>query len=353
MAQNSSPWDGISVGDAANAPYSSNEWAHLWALLQGAGSTFPNYGILLGSGDGTYDPLQVIASGGSNIDVKVGAALVNGKLYETDAAITMAVGANASGNPRIDTVVLRTDYVAQTIRPVIVQGTPAASPVRPTLTQNTTLWEMPLADIAVANGFSTISVLDIKDRRRVAKHSGAGWQLSAHGLDYIPNNAYNSNLQAITSFAIPFAISGNMLVERIAFVAGTTGDHFISWGIYIEDLNDENSNENVLRAIGGRLNAALSPATSISVGSVALITAAPAPVFLVPGSYWLVVADQSNLAMPSVAPTGLDANNNKAYVGNVVSLGQTINLETGGWTASPLSFGVRLDGRVFGNTTVV
>src|SRR5688500_5163194 len=159
MTQTSAPWEGILLGDAADAPYSSAEWAHLWALLHGVGASFPNYGVIKGTGGGTYDPLQVTATSPASVTVEVqaGAALVNGRLYENTSAVTLAVSANASGNPRIDTVIMRVDYIAQTVRLVIKQGTPAVSPARPALQQDTSIWETPLADIAVANGFSTLT----------------------------------------------------------------------------------------------------------------------------------------------------------------------------------------------------
>src|ERR1044071_3881223 len=135
MTESSHVWDGVLTGDATTAPYSAAEWAHREALLHGAGTVFPNYGVINETGDGTYSPLAVRAKSpaSSNIEVEIGSALVNGRLYENTAALTFTIGANASGNPRIDTVVLRADFVAQTVRAAIKQGTPAGSPSRPTL----------------------------------------------------------------------------------------------------------------------------------------------------------------------------------------------------------------------------
>src|SRR5262245_16342459 len=133
MTQSSQPWEGILVGDASIAPYSSTEWAHFWALIHGTGTQFPNYGVLRGTGDGTYEPLFVKQTSVSSaaVEVELGAALVHGRLYESTAAETLSIGANASGNARIDTVILRVDFTAQTIRLAVKQGTPAASPARP------------------------------------------------------------------------------------------------------------------------------------------------------------------------------------------------------------------------------
>lgn len=346
MTQASYPWDGISVGDAVNAPYSAREWGHLWALLQGAGSLFPNYGILQGTGDGSYDPVQVIASGGSNVDVKPGAALVNGQIYETDAAVTLTVNANASGNPRIDTVILRADYTAQTIRPVLKQGTAAASPVAPTLTQNASIWESPLANIAVANGFASITQANITDRRRVARHSAAGWQPYAYPLSYI-QGVDNSGTEAMNSLAVPFVLSGNMLIESITFEAPETASRTVTWGIYAQDLNEGDGDGNV-RLLGGRLpgvgNTALTSDVPVTLPAV------PAPVSVPPGAYWLVINGMTAFWYRLPFTTGLDIATNKALIsGGGQAINQVIDLGSG-WSKSVNHYPVRINGRVLGET---
>lgn len=69
----------------------------------------------------------------------------------------LSVAANASGSPRIDSVILRKDTAAQTVRALVKQGTPAGSPVAPSLTQSAATWEIGVADIAVANGFVSLA----------------------------------------------------------------------------------------------------------------------------------------------------------------------------------------------------
>lgn len=346
MTQSSTPWDGISVGDASASPYSANEWAHYWNLLNGIGSIFPNYGVLPGTGDGTYDPLQVIAVGAAVVEVKIGAALVNGKIYETDAAVQLTVGANASGNPRIDTVILRVDYTAQTIRTVIKQGTPAGSPARPSLQQDTSIWEIPLADIAVANGFSSIAQSDITDRRRAGQSSAAGWLPYAYSMCHIPNGDYSSNLQSIQFLAVPFQIAGNMLVQQVVIRSGqNASNRNVTWGIYKQNTNDAVASEKNLYRVGGRESGTL---FSFTIAN-AVLAAIPAPVFLTPGTYWVAINFDGSLSVPSILMNNFDANTNKSYIatGGVGSIGQTLDLTTG-WTKDFLSYAVRLEGRVFG-----
>jgi hypothetical protein len=88
--------------------------------------------------------------------------------------MTVAIAANASGQPRIDLAVLRLDRSTWTVTFQIIQGTPAASPAVPSYTQTdstTGVWEIPLARIAVANGASTIAAGDVTN---LAYHIG-GW----------------------------------------------------------------------------------------------------------------------------------------------------------------------------------
>ena len=88
--------------------------------------------------------------------------LVRGSLFDTGASDTsITLAANSSGQPRIDYIVARLDRSAgYTVTETVVQGTPAASPAAPALTYNTGstgVWDFPLAEVAVANGATTLA----------------------------------------------------------------------------------------------------------------------------------------------------------------------------------------------------
>ena len=105
-------------------------------------------------------------SSGRQVKVKTGRACVRGHWYENTAEETVAIAANASGNPRIDRVVLRLDPSANSIVLAVVQGTPAGSPSAPSLTQTDVgTYELTLAKVAVANGASTITAGNVTDER--------------------------------------------------------------------------------------------------------------------------------------------------------------------------------------------
>lgn len=105
-------------------------------------------------------------SSGLNVKVSAGAGYVRGHYYSSDAQVTLAIdGGDAS--PRIDTVVLRLEYGSvNNVHLVVKKGTPAATPVAPTLTQTDSgVYEFPLADVAVAASAVTISAANVTSRR--------------------------------------------------------------------------------------------------------------------------------------------------------------------------------------------
>lgn len=112
-------------------------------------------------------------STGLQVKVDTGRAWVRGHFYENDALKTVAIGSNSSGNPRIDRVVVRNDHTANTIGVVVIPGTPAASPTAPAITQTSTVWDVPLAQVAVANGAVTIAAGNVTDERGLVGPLGA------------------------------------------------------------------------------------------------------------------------------------------------------------------------------------
>jgi len=111
--------------------------------------------------------LEVYADGSAmEVYVKTGSAFVDGFFYSTDAELTKSISAADATNPRIDRVVLKLDRAANTITVVVKTGTPAASPVAPTLTQTTSgVYEMQLAQVNVAAGVSVINAGNVVDER--------------------------------------------------------------------------------------------------------------------------------------------------------------------------------------------
>lgn len=175
MTQISRFWYGSTTGDAGT--YDDDQFSKVVESLtynhKQSGS------LAIGGIDGTASsgsyPLKVYENSPTAMNVKVdkGSYWFLGRLYLSDAIETITIDSNSSGNPRIDSIVLSCDYSAQTIRLGIVKGTPASSPVAPTLTQTIgTLYQYKLADIAVANGATTIVNANITNTGSDNTYSG-------------------------------------------------------------------------------------------------------------------------------------------------------------------------------------
>jgi hypothetical protein len=128
---------------------------------------------------------KVQAQGTPNMTVQVltGIAYVpnpaGSMLYvsELDANANATINSNSSGNPRIDAVVIKIDlgvtpnnHADNVVSIVVIQGTPAASPVAPTDGEIQTAIGasncfLRLANVTVANGASSITNANIADAR--------------------------------------------------------------------------------------------------------------------------------------------------------------------------------------------
>ena len=109
--------------------------------------------------------LQVVAGTGLQVQITPGIFHIRGAMgIETE---TRTLTLEAAGTlPRIDTVVGRLDLslAVRSIELYILKGTPSSSPQRPALTRDATIWELGLADIAVAANSSTITQSSITAR---------------------------------------------------------------------------------------------------------------------------------------------------------------------------------------------
>lgn len=110
------------------------------------------------------------AGANMSVDVATGWALVLGEFGALATLENIGITANATGNPRIDLVVVRADFVNDVVQLDVLVGTPAVAPVEPALTQNTSLWEIPLAAVDVAAGAASIVTANIRDRRTITRN---------------------------------------------------------------------------------------------------------------------------------------------------------------------------------------
>jgi len=100
-----------------------------------------------------------------NIDVGIGRAWFHHTWSYNDAAVTLAVAAADALLPRIDYVILEIDRDSQVRANSLkmLTGTPASTPVPPTLEQADPTWQYPVAQVYVGAGVTAITANDITD----------------------------------------------------------------------------------------------------------------------------------------------------------------------------------------------
>lgn len=167
-------------------------------------------------------------SSGRQVKVRTGKLWSRGHYGELTAEKTLAIAANSSGNPRVDRVVARVDFVDHLIELDVLQGTPASgSPAPPALTQDATgatAWEESLAQVAVANGAAVINPGDVTDER--------AWGVSGHGAGGIlASVSVTGDVSVPTTGAGDFDFSGYSITfvakpnrrYRVSFIAAMFG----------------------------------------------------------------------------------------------------------------------------------
>lgn len=145
-----------------------------------------------------YDPttsFQVTAAGaGMALQVAPGKAQIQGAFAVESAVQSLSVAEADTTNNRIDTVVLRLDLSLdkRSIELAVLKGTPATEPIAPTLTRNSTVWELGLANITVRKNVSALTQLDITDTRLDTQRCG----VVAQTIGKLDTSAYFLQSQA-------------------------------------------------------------------------------------------------------------------------------------------------------------
>jgi hypothetical protein len=93
--------------------------------------------------------------------ISTGGAMVDGRQYRNDTAVNVAIpSAVGGGNTRIDRIVLRANWTAQTVRIHRIAGTDAASPTAPAITQTSgTTYDVTLYQ-ALVNTSGAVTLTD-------------------------------------------------------------------------------------------------------------------------------------------------------------------------------------------------
>lgn len=113
-------------------------------------------------------------STGLQVKVRSGRIFIRSHWARLASETTLAIDSNTSGNPRIDRVVARVDASNNIVELDVLKGTPAGSPTAPAVATGAgDVWEVSLAQVAVANSASTITAANVTDERIYAMPGGA------------------------------------------------------------------------------------------------------------------------------------------------------------------------------------
>lgn len=158
--------------------------------------------------------LQVYAdSTGMQVKVKSGAGWIKGHYYENDLEEILAITAANATLARWDLVVLEVDWTKADNQMIarVITGTPAASPALPALTQNTSVWQIPLAKVVVGAAVSTIIAGNVSDLRVFANNY--------RGMEHwvVEKTRDVDTATGVFKFRAPRLINGYNLIRAQAF----------------------------------------------------------------------------------------------------------------------------------------
>ena len=106
------------------------------------------------------------ANGKMAVNVAVGKAWINGYFYElSDSAKELTIATGDANNPRIDKVVCSLNLSQRLIELKIIQGAASANPQAPAHSREDEVFDLVLAEVAVAAGAVELSEEDITDKR--------------------------------------------------------------------------------------------------------------------------------------------------------------------------------------------
>lgn len=228
-----------------------------------------NNGVATSTSTGPLALSFSVTGGVITVNMATGRARVAGMLFErtTSPWTSGMVGdqphdgsapypLNSNSQPRIDRLVIRRDLAAGTAYPLILQGTPAASPAAPTLTlDGTGVWDCPLFSWRLAGSNST-AISNIVEERRFIYYDGG--RLRSRFLT--GTEAFTVTNTAWTVPTAQLQMVGNGLAMLYLEVTRASGAATIT-----PDASGDIANSDI-----GTVVAGFEPALPVSLGSQAV-----------------------------------------------------------------------------------
>lgn len=165
--------------------------------------------------------LAPAAAGANTVSINTGGALVDGKPYHNSALENVNIpSASGGGNTRIDRIVARADWTAQTVRLTRIAGLDAGSPSVPGITQDSgDIYDIHISQVLVDTGGN----VTVTDERDWAATSARGLQADAVTTVKIQNAAVTAG--KIANGAVDTAARiVDAIITGAKLVANTVGN---------------------------------------------------------------------------------------------------------------------------------
>lgn len=202
---------------------------------------------------------------------------------------------------------------------------------------------------------STTEIVRVYDGQRERAVSATGWVPFLYMPNFVSSAALTTALSLAAnggSLAVPMYLAGHMLLERVLLRnTDTTLARSWHWDLYVQRLNNGNSGENTLDRVA---SATADESFTAAAASTRALAAGSAPVYLGPGVYWLVIQNthaSNTFGIGSTAVSAAMANNSGQTKTLTVPNGSTLDFVAATWTKVTAMYALRLEGRVFGQTT--
>ena len=202
------PWNDVS----SDRTYNASVWQSYF------GDLFEN-GVL----PGVLSQLEVVESSpqGKTFDLKTGSIIINGIMFQNDTEQTFTLEDNTSGSVRIDRVIARADYDNRLVEFTILKGTAGAG--APALTQTSTVHELSLASVTLANNYSSVTDSGISDERIYSKTIGQELFESENNF-----SQYDKDVISVDADNMPTEVEysrtdGTLAIKQVASNADSNG----------------------------------------------------------------------------------------------------------------------------------
>lgn len=202
---------------------------------------------------------------------------------------------------------------------------------------------------------TTRKALFLYDGQRERALSEVGWLPYAYPIGATPADVLTAGTAVAAnggSVAIPMRLEAPMLLESASCVNDDlASERSWNWALYEQYLNNGNAAENTLTRVA--YGSADDTFIASGTGNVRVITAASAPVYLPPGLYWFVFQNVHATNTFLLGRVGASTMNAKTSQTKTLSvpLAATLDFVAATWAKNGATWGVRLNGRVFGQTS--